>query len=160
MILQLLSCKRSKWPKFTLNFGSCYLNIVIFLQKIQVTEIYSISRTLSLILNTHQSQSLPVFGIVSFSKYSFIFNNVCSTHESWKEPDKCRDFLRFHGSNFRVVDRRVLIELKKPWHIFTELPSALSQTGVNEALSFQDEFWLRDLDSNQDDSFQRAASYH
>jgi site-specific DNA recombinase len=59
-----------------------------------------------------------------------------------RNPATCRDFLRIHGSNFRVADRRVLIDLKRPWHLLAKPSSALMQTDNNRTPSIQNGSWL------------------
>ena len=62
--------------------------------------------------------------------------------------------------NPRLASRSLLLDFKNPWRILAETPVASLCDAPNFGEKTNSETWLRDLDSNQDDTIQSRVSYH
>ncbi|HTI68352.1 MAG TPA: recombinase family protein [Candidatus Limnocylindria bacterium] len=67
-----------------------------------------------------------------------------------KNPIKCRDFLKKHGSNLTLRDKRVRVEFKNPCKYVSESRLAYAEASASEREIFQEGGWLADMDSNHD----------
>ena len=130
---------------------------------------------------------LASFGRVSTSRFEPVINflNDCRQAGILATSDdstKIRTFFQKVGSNPLVRDRALVFSPRAPFALVSQIPkNANKEAGGAEGgfqggipprpphvrcvSPFSDDFQfcaklLRDLDSNQDDSFQRAASYH
>ena len=63
-------------------------------------------------------------------------------------PEKKRDFLRKIGSNLKVEDKRLSVELKNPWKIVAEFNSAPVQRTAACGENLKISKWRREGDSN------------